>query len=127
MMFYTAYKRPEKVFEYNSGEKIVERAGYIPAVKQIENLILAGERLRLARLEEFDSYLYEDEDIPLDPTRRADFDLADASMMAQELRAKKAEAMMLQKGKKKSAYAEISEEKDVPEKKSEASESKSES
>lgn len=70
--------------EKNDGKIIVETAGYIPAEKQIQNLMLAGQRLAAYRAEQYD---YPDGKIDInarpDPTRRKDFDYADASMLQQ--------------------------------------------
>ena len=51
MLFQTRYNRQERPGEINSGENLVERAGYIPAKIQIENLINAGIRLKEHRAE----------------------------------------------------------------------------
>ena len=54
------YKTPlnastyQKMPEFNSGKKLVETAGYIPAQKRIENLMLAGQRLVAYRMELYD-------------------------------------------------------------------------
>lgn len=76
--FKTDFKRtpPEK----NSGKSIVESAGYIPAQKRIENMILAGQRLVDSRKEQYDFDGEVDEDYT-DPSRSPNFDMADASMM----------------------------------------------
>ena len=57
-----------------------EQAGYIPPQIQIENMILAGERLNQSRKEQYDFASADeiDEDA-YDPTRSGNFDLADAS------------------------------------------------
>lgn len=64
--------------EENSGESLVEKAGYVSAQKRIENLILAGHRLQEYRKSQFDfeSEQELDEDFS-DPTRAKNFDLAD--------------------------------------------------
>nr|WAE43602.1 MAG: hypothetical protein [Microviridae sp.] len=65
--------------EVNSGELITEQAGYIPPKKQIEDMILAGQRLNESRA----SYDWDDEEdideSASDPTRSPNFDLADAT------------------------------------------------
>ena len=71
------YKTPlnastfQKKYCFNSGEKLVETAGYIPAQKRIENLMLAGQRLIMSRQAMYDSNGGEefDDTIPIDPTR----------------------------------------------------------
>lgn len=72
---YEKYSQPEK----NSGETLVEKAGYISAQKRIENMILAGQRLVDYRKSQFDFPDGEiDEDFN-DPTRVKSFDLAEAT------------------------------------------------
>ena len=72
-------KTRKKSYEEVDPSSETEQAGYIPATKQIENMILAGRRLDSSRLqydfaseEEIDEELY-------DPTRSGNFDLADAT------------------------------------------------
>lgn len=88
MEFYTKFKRPEKRYEVNSGEKLVETAGYIPARIQIEEFIAAGKRLNAARAEQYDfsGTQKDDETDMLDPTRSPNFDLADGSAYKSEVR-----------------------------------------
>lgn len=52
--FYTQFRRPEKVYEKNTGERIVESAGYIPANVQITMMQQAGQKLKEWRMEQFD-------------------------------------------------------------------------
>ena len=81
------YKTPlnastfQKKYIFNSGEKLVETAGYIPAQKRIENLMLAGQRLVASRQALYDCQGGEefDDTIPFDPTRDPGYDLADAA------------------------------------------------
>lgn len=82
-MFSTPYNRPPSDAESNSGELLVERVGYISAQKRIENMILAGQRLKDFRSEQFDfpdenSIQYDFDD----PTRSKGFDLADATQLS---------------------------------------------
>lgn len=80
MEFNTAFNRVLDPGEVNSGEMITETAGYVPAEKQIMSMIMAGQRLKEARREEFD--FAADEKVPddfIDPTRSPGFDLADGS------------------------------------------------
>lgn len=71
--------------ESNDGPELVEKAGYIPAQVQIENLLNAGDRLNQSRLGyEFDA----DEEVPddySDITRSPNFDLSDASRIQHTL------------------------------------------
>lgn len=83
MEFQTHYTRTiRSAPERNSGQTIVERAGYISAQERIENMILAGQRLvdyRRAR-HDFAEGEQLDESFT-DPTRARNFDLADATQM----------------------------------------------
>ena len=72
------YERPDPV-------SLTEQAGYIPPQEQIESMILAGQRLNEARASQYDFASEDDIDEDAsDPTRRGNFDLADASQMAME-------------------------------------------
>lgn len=75
-----------KIKEPIDGELLTEVAGYIPANIRIENIINAGERLRQARAEMYDFGPNDeiDEDFQ-DPTRSKSFDLADASVLKENL------------------------------------------
>jgi len=82
MKFKTQYNTKPSPPELGGGEKLVETAGYIPAHKQIENLLMAGKRLVSFR-EQYD--FTGDKEIDesfTDPTRARNFDLADASQLA---------------------------------------------
>lgn len=80
MKFNNPYERVKTPPERNNGERLVEIAGYIPAVKRIENIINAGQRLVTARTEQYDFPDGKD-DGSIDPTRRLDFDMAEASTL----------------------------------------------
>lgn len=92
-MYSTPYsnKRHRSQPEKNPGKSIVETAGYIPAKNRIENMILAGQRLVDYRKSQFD---FEDHDkideTFSDPTRRPNYDLADATQDNYRLEAEKA-------------------------------------
>lgn len=58
--FVTKYNYVSSEGEIGCEELFVERAGYVPAKKLIENMIYSGQRLVAARKEEFDG-LSEDE------------------------------------------------------------------
>lgn len=94
MKFKTQYNTKPSPPELGGGEKLVETAGYIPAHKQIENLLMAGQRLFAARTEMYDfPYGEIDEDFN-DPTRSGNFDLADATQISLQMEAKaRAEAV----------------------------------
>lgn len=79
MQFQTRYNRIDRSGEINPGPILVERAGYIPAKIQIENLILAGKRLQEHRAEMYDFTELSKIDLDFyDPTRSKNFDIADA-------------------------------------------------
>lgn len=80
MEFNTHYNRKRSKGEINSGEIIVETAGYISAKQRIENLINAGQRLVESRASQydFDGSKPIDEDF-YDPTRLKSYDMADAT------------------------------------------------
>ena len=75
----------DRQYEVMDPHSETEQAGYIPPQIQIENMILAGERLNQTRKDMYDfSSPDEIDEDAYDPTRRANFDLADASQMAME-------------------------------------------
>lgn len=93
MNFQNPWQMYEYEGEYNNGKSVTETAGYISAKDQIENLIIAGERLANFRSDQYD--FGPDEDVPddfEDPTRRPNFDLADASALARQINARLAAA-----------------------------------
>lgn len=77
-----------KNYSKTTKDSKIEKAGYYPAKIQIENMILAGQRLKQNRQE---SYHYPDgvineNDTP-DPTMSGEFDLADATAQLNSLNA----------------------------------------
>lgn len=88
MKFKTQYNTKPSPPELGGGEKLVEVAGYIPAHKQINNLINAGQRLAAARAEMYDFPDGEIDENFNDPTRNGNFDLADATQINLEMEAK---------------------------------------
>lgn len=90
MDFQTHYKRNPAPPEINSGEKLVETAGYITAQQRIEAILNAGQRLVEFRKEQFDfsDDSEFDEDFE-DPTRSKNFDLADGTNLVSLLEHKK--------------------------------------
>lgn len=77
-MFQTRYNRVKTPPEENSGEVLVETAGYISAKQQIESLMNAGLRLSRARQELYDfPDGIVDENLTV-TTRVANYDMADA-------------------------------------------------
>lgn len=82
MKFFDQFvNRPPADEEFNSGEEIVEKAGYIPAEIQIMEMINAGERLGEARRERYDYGEGDEDDGMMDPTRIPGVDMADLSQM----------------------------------------------
>lgn len=88
MKFFTKYNRPVKTPEKNSGQIIVERAGYVSAKKRIEDMIDAGQRLVDYRKSEFDFPDGKDTGFN-DPTRNSNFDLVDAHHLLDQIESKK--------------------------------------
>lgn len=80
--------RYQSLPEVNSGTDITERAGYIPAKMRIEQMILAGQRLRSYRAEQFDFPDGKIDESFSDPTRSGNFDLADGTMLEAQLQAR---------------------------------------
>lgn len=90
MEFQTQYNRKSRIPEKNTLPSMTERAGYIPAEKRIENMMLAGQRLAQSRKDQYD---FEDDNVDEsfeDPTRTVGFDDADASQIALALDAEMA-------------------------------------
>lgn len=81
---YDNYNRPESKGEPGGGKQITESAGYIPIRVQVENMLLAGERLGEYRREKYDfgEGVEIPDDVVPDPTRSASFDMADGSQIA---------------------------------------------
>ena len=87
MDFFGKHRRPKLDEGKMDDVSKVETAGYIPADVQIEMFIQAGRRLDQARKEQFD--FGPEEEVPedfIDPTRKSGFDMADASLLSQEVR-----------------------------------------
>lgn len=78
-MYQTRVNRSRSEPEKNSGISKVEKAGYITAKKRIENMILAGQRLIQSRKEQYDFVDSEPDESFDDPTRRKNYDPADAT------------------------------------------------
>ena len=77
----TNYVRPDRRKEVGGGPRIVEASGYIPTKVQVENMLIAGQRLNEYRREQYDFSGDEEipDDVKPDPTRNPEFDLADAT------------------------------------------------
>lgn len=82
---YNVHRKPRaKPDALGKNEALVERAGYIPAKKQISNLLTAGEKL-----EEYRKKMYSNEPTPdsvtPDPTLRKDFGELEAHDLAKSV------------------------------------------
>lgn len=88
-MYQRNFHKTQTTYERGGGRKLVNTAGYIPAKDQIENMILAGERLASHRQE---LYFEDKEKDPFkmmpSPVTRTDFDMIDAHIMANEIQNK---------------------------------------
>lgn len=97
MKFRSWVNRPVKKFDKIGGKKMVETTGYIPAKVRIERMVQAGQRLKSMDVSNFDTIdpNVDDEDLPIDPSRKPGYDLADASahlhIVNTYVKAKKAE------------------------------------
>ena len=70
-------------YEKIDSSSITEQGGYIPPERQIQDMMNAGRRLQEYRMSQYDFASPDDIDESLsDPTRSANFDLADASQQA---------------------------------------------
>lgn len=85
-MFNTHYKRERQAPEKGTGQVLVDRVGYVPAQKRIEDLMYAGQKLRDFRAQQFDYQDVKDDDgFTIDPTRSSSYDIADAFQDTQKL------------------------------------------
>lgn len=112
MDFYTAYtvRNRQRKYEKVDNHSETERAGYIPAKNRIENLILAGQRLKVARAELYDFGPDDEVDESFsDPTRSANYDMADASQqsLAVEHRLKESKKRRDEESKKVAEEAKV--------------------
>ena len=109
--------RPSLPESFKGHVSKTESAGYIPPKKIIEQMIMAGLRLKSFREDQFDLQGGQDDDeVEPDPTRRPGFDMADASQIAHELnyrakRARKTEGSNTSQGDKIDPEASSKEEK----------------
>nr|QJB19309.1 MAG: hypothetical protein [Microvirus sp.] len=78
MKFYDQWdNRPKVTLEHNDGISEVETAGYVTAEQKVRSMMEAGARLLKSRA--YDNASNEsDDDLPLDPTRKPGYDMADA-------------------------------------------------
>jgi len=94
-----------------------EKAGYLPAKKIIEQMVMAGLRLKAFREDHYDlGEQDEDDGESIDPTRSPGFDMADASQIALDLNRKlrKSEGIRPRKADKIDPEASPQEEKQAP-------------
>lgn len=89
MKFNTPYLRKRSAPEKNSGEDLLELAGYEPINHKIKRMMEAGERLSLGRFD-YDPGFNPDDAI-IDETRSGSFDLVDATNKLREIERRKAE------------------------------------
>lgn len=83
--FYTKLKRPPRRQEKMCQISLVETRGYMTARQKVEMLTNAGQRLLDYRREQYDFGTDEEiDDNFLDPTRNPNFDLSDASLLAEQ-------------------------------------------
>ena len=88
----------DRQYEVLDPHSETEQAGYIPPQVQIENMILAGQRLDESRRAQFDFESADDiDEDAYDPTRSGNFDLADATRLAMEAEASIAESQKASK------------------------------
>lgn len=86
MKFNTCFERERFSPEVDSGELLVETAGYVPADKLIQRLINAGIRLADYRAGDYGTDgLADGEEPSVDPTADANFDMSDASAIVKQL------------------------------------------
>lgn len=69
-----------------SGPRCVETAGYIPAKTQIENLLIAGQRLGEYRKEMYSFDTGVPDDGHFDETRNPNYDMADAFQTSRRIK-----------------------------------------
>lgn len=81
---YHKYNTPPIQKEKGGGESMTEIEGYVSSKDKIMSLISAGRRLVAARADQFDFPDGEDNGA-MDPTREPNFDLADASMLYNDI------------------------------------------
>lgn len=112
---FTQFNPPPYEGAVMGGPTLVEPEGYIPAEKQIANMLLAGERLIAGRREAYD--FGPDDDVPDDidiRTRRPGYDMADGTqdmlLVAERLKEQAEEAAR----KKKLEDDEKAKKKDPP-------------
>lgn len=84
MKFATPFDRIPQPAEAGGGRRLVETVGYVPAEKQIKNLLEAGKRLKDWRSNQFDFPNGKIDESFSDPTRAGNFDLADATILGMQ-------------------------------------------
>lgn len=89
MKFNSYYEnRPKYQGEINSGDKLTESKGFIPAKRRIENLLQAGQMLEKARKELYDFPDGKDDGGLVSPDRYPGYDRVDADAALAALKAK---------------------------------------
>lgn len=86
------FVRPPKAkAERHSGKGKTSMVGYVPLEDRIREMMAAGVRLQAARDAAYDipsTFVGNEEDVEVDPTRKPGFDYADASAVAASLNEK---------------------------------------
>jgi len=94
MKFKTQYNAvPDTPQSFEGAVSKTEKAGYLPAKKIIEQMIMAGMRLKSFREDNYDLGPEDEDDGEyIDVTRTPGFDLADASQISMDLNRRNKEA-----------------------------------
>lgn len=98
---------PVSALEVNGGDFVTEQSGYMSTEQLVTDMLKAGKALEDYRngMYDLDEEADWDEDVPLDPTRRKDFDLADFTALKlrheQKLEEYKAQKKADEEAKKK--------------------------
>lgn len=88
-MIYSNMKRPKVLKEKSPKIRKVETAGYIPAKKRIEEMIISGRRLGVYRKENYDTMNPKVDDLPIDRFRSKGVDMAEVSEVMNALEQKR--------------------------------------
>lgn len=95
MVIQSHFNRTPTPPEKNSGEKLVEVAGYITAQQRIELILSAGRRLNEYRKEQFDFHEGKIDEDFFDPTRTKNYDIADGFQDGLTLKSRIKESSLL--------------------------------
>lgn len=120
--FNTPYERVKDGPEKLPQKSMVETAGYVDVHSQIERLIMAGRQLHVSKFGFDLDHDKDDMDLVFNPTRRKNYDLADASIDAKAIVERIYKRS--QKREQKNDAQEANNLDDVGEKKTESKDSK---